>query len=70
MKPKRFIIEYANEKIRTYERMIKEFPDNTEMYNKMIHKVDKAVWLVSRGYITNDECIRLIIYSADICEGE
>ena len=70
MKPKRFIIEYANEKIRTYEKMIKEFPDNMEMYNKMIHKVDKAVWLVSRGYITNDECIRLIMYSADICEGE
>ena len=65
IKPKRFIIEYANSKIKLYEQLKKEYPQQTDEYNRMINAVDRAVWLVERGYITDDEAIRLILESAE-----
>ena len=64
IKPKRFIIEYANSKIKLYEQLKKDYPQQTDAYNKMINAVDRAVWSVERGYITDDEAIRLILESA------
>lgn len=64
IKPKRFIIEYANSKIKLYEQLKKEYPEQTSDYNRMINAVDRAVWSVERGYITDDEAIRLILESA------
>lgn len=64
IKPKRFIIEYANSKIKLYEQLKKEYPQQADEYNRMINAVDRAVWLVERGYITDDEAIRLILESA------
>lgn len=65
IKPKRFIIEYANSKIKLYEQLKKEYPQQTDAYNRMINAVDRAVWSVERGYITDDEAIRLILESAE-----
>lgn len=64
IKPKRFIIEYANSKIKLYEQLKKEYPQQTDAYNRMINAVDRAVWSVEHGYITDDEAIRLILESA------
>lgn len=64
IKPKRFIIEYANSKIKLYEQLKKDYPQQTDAYNRMINAVDRAVWSVERGYITDDEAIRLILESA------
>lgn len=64
MKVKRFIIEYANSKIKLYERLKKDYPQQTNDYNRMINAVDRAVWSVEHGYITDDEAIRLILESA------
>lgn len=65
MKVKRFIIEYANSKIKLYEKLTKEYPAQASDYAKMINYVDRAVWQNSRGYITDDETIRLIMESAE-----
>ena len=65
MKAKRFIIEYANSKIKLYEQLTKEHPAQASDYAKMINYVDRAVWQNSRGYITDDETIRLILESAE-----
>lgn len=64
IKPKRFIIEYANSKIKLYEQLKKDYPQQTDAYNRMINAVDRAVWSVERGYITDDKAIRLILESA------
>lgn len=65
MKAKRFIIEYANSKIKLYEQLTKEYPAQASDYAKMISFVDRAVWENSHGYITDDETIRLIMESAE-----
>ena len=64
MKVKRFIIEYANSKIKQYNSLSAEYPHQKEDYDRMINAVNRAVWLVERGYITDDESIRLILESA------
>ena len=64
MKAKRFIIEYANSKIKLYEQLKKDYPQQASDYNRMINAVDRAVWSVEHGYITDDEAIRLILESA------
>lgn len=64
MKVKRFIIEYANSKITQYDKLSKEYPDKKDTYYEMSRRVYKAVRLVERGLITDDECIRLILESA------
>lgn len=65
MKVKRFIIEYANSKIKLYEQLKKEYPQQESDYNRMINCVDRAVWSVEHGYIADDEAIRLILESAE-----
>ena len=64
MKVKRFITEYANSKIKQYKSLSVEYPNQKEDYDRMINAVNRAVWLVERGYITDDESIRLILESA------
>jgi len=57
MKAKRFIIEYANYKL-------DEIANNTDMnggiQTELMRRIDHAVFLVERGMITVDECIRII----------
>ena len=65
IKVKRFIIEYANNKIKLYEQLKKEYPAQEEDYNRAIKAVDRAVWLVGNGYVTEDESIRLILESME-----
>jgi hypothetical protein len=65
MKVKRFITEYANSKIKQCNRLSAEYPHQKEYYDRMINAVNRAVWLVERGYITDDESIRLILESAN-----
>lgn len=65
IKPKRFIIEYANSKIKLYEQLKKEYPQQTAAYNRMEKVVYDTVWHVERGYITDDEAIRLILESSE-----
>lgn len=64
MKVKRFIIEYANSKIKQYKYLSAEYPHQKEDYDRMINAVNRAVWLAERGYITDDESVRLILESA------
>lgn len=57
MKAKRFIIEYANYKL-------DEIANNTDMNGgiktELMRRVDHAVFYVTRGMITIDECMRII----------
>ena len=57
MKAKRFIIEYANFKL-------DEIANNTDMnggiQTELMRRIDRAVFLVERGMVTIDECMRII----------
>lgn len=60
MVKKRYMREYANDKIRDIRKLIKEYPQQKEDFLRMIDAVKKAVWLYERGYIIVDEAMRLI----------
>lgn len=60
MPKKRYMTEYANDKIRDIRKLIKEYPQQKEDFLRMIDTVNKAVWLYERGYIIVDEAMRLI----------
>jgi len=60
MVKKRYMREYANDKIRDIRKLIKEYPQQKEDFLRMIDSVNKAVWLYERGYIIVDEAMRLI----------
>lgn len=60
MPKKRYMTEYANDKIRDIRKLIKEYPQQREDFLRMIDSVKKAVWLYERGYIIVDEAMRLI----------
>lgn len=60
MPKKRYMTEYANDKIRDIRKLIKEYPQQKEDFLRMIDAVKKAVWLYERGYIIVDEAMRLI----------
>lgn len=60
MVKKRYMREYANDKIRDIRKLIKEYPQQKEDFLRMIDAVNKAVWLYERGYIIVDEAMRLI----------
>lgn len=60
MPKKRYMTEYANDKIRDIRKLIKEYPQQKEDFLRMIDAVNKAVWLYERGYIIVDEAMRLI----------
>lgn len=60
MVKKRYMREYANDKIRDIRKLIKEYPQQKEDFLRMIDVVNKAVWLYERGYIIVDEAMRLI----------
>ena len=57
---KRFITEYAAHKKAVYQKLIKMYPDQEAAFLAMIDRVDKAVWLIDRGYITVDEGMKAI----------
>ena len=57
---KRYMREYANDKVRDIRRLIKEYPQQKEDFLQMINEVNRAVWLYERGYIIVDEAMRLI----------
>ena len=57
---KRYMREYANDKIRDIKNLIKEYPHQKEDFLRMIDSVNKAVWLYERGCIIVDEAMRLI----------
>lgn len=60
MVKKRYMREYANDKIRDIRKLIKEYPQQKEDFLRMIDSVNKTVWLYERGYIIVDEAMRLI----------
>ncbi len=60
MPKKRYMTDYANDKIRDIRKLIKEYPQQKEDFLRMIDAVNKAVWLYERGYIVVDEAMRLI----------
>lgn len=60
MPKKRYMTDYANDKIRDIRKLIKEYPQQKEDFLRMIDAVNKAVWLYERGYIIVDEAMRLI----------
>ena len=57
LKAKRFMIEYAN-----YQ--IKKLEDDQEMNAgikaELIRRIDRSIWMYTRGYITVDETMRII----------
>lgn len=61
MKVERFIIEYANSRIRQFMKLKKEYPLQSEDYNRMINTCDKAVWMRKYRYCTADEAVRMIL---------
>jgi len=63
MKVKRFVIEYANSKMREYEKLTGEYPENSKLYAKAMRIIDRAVRCAERGMITEDDAIRAILDS-------
>lgn len=61
MRAKRYLREYASEKIRECEDLKKRFPENAEIIDKHAESIRRAVWLVEHGYIIHDEAMRLIL---------
>lgn len=59
-KAPRFLIEYGNYMIGQAEKLKKEYPHNTEIYNNAINIVDRAIFNFRYGYITIDEAMRTI----------
>ena len=57
MKAKRFMIEYAN-----YQKKCLDACDmmNTGIRNELKRRIDHAIRMFERGYITIDETMRLI----------
>lgn len=56
-KPFRFMVEYAN-----YQRKSWNTAENINkgIKDEMIRRVDHAILMYERGYITVDECMRLL----------
>ena len=57
MKAKRFMIEYANYQIKCLESN-KEM--NADVRNELIRRIDRAIFNYERGFVTVDECMRLL----------
>lgn len=66
MKTKRYVYEYANDEIRHFKALTKEYPDGKDVFLRKIDDINKAVWMVERSYITIPEAMRLI--SAPLAE--
>ena len=60
MKAKRYVYEFASAERRFFERMAKENADSAEIFQRKINDIDRAVWSVERGYITDLEAVRII----------
>lgn len=57
MKTKRFIIEYANYKL---DEIANNKDMNSGIKTELMRRIDRAVFNVTRGMITIDECMRII----------
>lgn len=58
---KRYVKEYANDKIRDYERIAAESPRLLEDCGNRIERIRRAVKLYEQYMITVDEAIREIL---------
>ena len=54
----RFVIEYANYKIRVYSDMLKNFPEEQEETDNKIDTIKQIVSLYEQYMIPVDECMR------------
>lgn len=57
---KRYVKEYANDKVKLYRSLAREYPSQRDDFYHKIDAVNRAVWLFERGYIIVDETMRLI----------
>lgn len=55
---KRFIKEYASYKIRHYEHLKKEVPENISSWNERQDHINHIVWLSEKYLITVDEAMK------------
>lgn len=60
MKAKRYVYEFASAEKRFFERMAKENAGSAEIFHRKINDIDRAVWSVERGYITDLKAVRII----------
>lgn len=60
MKAKRYVYEFASAERRFFERMEKENAGSADIFRQKIRDIDRAVWSVERGYITDLEAMRII----------
>lgn len=60
MKLPRFLKEYACFKIKEWEKLKKNFPENAIAYDDYIKSINNCVRAFSRGLITIDECMKCI----------
>lgn len=61
IKVERYIREYSSAKIKFLEQCRKEYPHQAEDFERMIDQCIKAVWLRERGFVTEDEAVRMIL---------
>lgn len=54
----RFVVEYANYKIRVYSDLLKNFPEKQEEMDAKIDTINGIVSLYERYLLTVDECMR------------
>jgi hypothetical protein len=56
----RFVNEFANNQIRFYENLKKEYPHNRDFYDGAIGGINHAVSMCERGLISICECMKII----------
>lgn len=57
---RRYMNEYAADKIRSMHSLIKQYPNREDVYTRKIDAVKKAVWMYEHGYIITDEAMKII----------
>lgn len=57
MKIKRYVREYANDTIRSFQEDDSLSESNVDT---IIHNIEEAISMLERGYITIHECMRII----------
>ena len=56
-KPKRYVHEFAHDAITFYFAVMSEYPQNYELFNERINKINRVVSMYDKGMITSFEAV-------------
>ena len=56
-KPKRYVHEFAHDAISFYFAVMSEYPQNYELFNDRINKINRIISAYDKGMITSFEAV-------------